>query len=155
MTNMAKYIDAEKLKAEIDRIEEEARKVRVSGTDKEAIGADGKIKLCLKLKSLIDSLPQEQEELPKIAEYYYHKGVYEGLSQGRADALKILEESMKRKADPVIVIKQQEQQEVDLEKEIKDTCRGYWINDSHEQELGKQDIENIARHFYELGKNSK
>ena len=37
--------------------------------------------------------------------------------------------------------------EVDLEKEIKDTCRGYWINDYHEQELGKHDIENIARHF--------
>lgn len=60
---MSKYIDADKLKAEIDRIEEEARKVRVSGTDKEAIGADGKIKLCLKLKSLIDSLPQEQQEV--------------------------------------------------------------------------------------------
>lgn len=58
---------------------------------------------------------------------------------------------------------QQEQQEEPcksldeayLEKEIKDTCREYRINDSHEQELGKQDIENIARHFYELGKNSK
>lgn len=46
-------------------------------------------------------------------------------------------------------------EDVNLEKEIKDTCRGYRINDSHEQELGKQDIENIARHFYELGKNSK
>ena len=57
---MAKYIDADCLKAKIDRIEEEARKVRVSGTDKEAIGADGKVKLCLKLKSIIDSLQQEQ-----------------------------------------------------------------------------------------------
>ena len=51
-----KYIDADRLKAEIDRIEEESRKVRVSGTDKEAIGADSKVKLCLKLKSIIDSL---------------------------------------------------------------------------------------------------
>lgn len=58
-----KYIDADHLKAEIDRIEEEARKVRVSGTDKEAIGADSKVKLCLKLKSIINSLQQEQPEV--------------------------------------------------------------------------------------------
>lgn len=44
-----------------------------------------------------------------------------------------------------------ETKEVDLEKEIKDTCRGYRINESHEQELGKRDIENIAHYFYELG----
>ena len=49
----------------------------------------------------------------------------------------------------------QEQPEVDLDKEIRDTCRGYRINDYHEQELGKQDIENIARHFYELGRARK
>ena len=45
--------------------------------------------------------------------------------------------------------------DVDLEKEIKDTCRGYRINESHEQELGKQDIENIARYFYKLGFNTR
>lgn len=55
-----KYIDAELLLEKINHIEEEARKVRVSGTDKEAIGADGKIKLCLRLKSLVNSLQQEQ-----------------------------------------------------------------------------------------------
>ena len=44
-----------------------------------------------------------------------------------------------------------ETKDVDLEKEIKDTCRGYRINESHEQELGKRDIENIAYYFYELG----
>lgn len=49
----------------------------------------------------------------------------------------------------------QEQPEVDLEKEIKDTCRGYRINDYHEQELGKQDIENIARRFFDLGLNAR
>ena len=50
---------------------------------------------------------------------------------------------------------QQEQSKVDLEKEIRDTCRGYRINDYHEQELGKQDIENIAHYFYELGLNAR
>ena len=39
----------------------------------------------------------------------------------------------------------------EFEKEIKDTCRSYWINDYHEQELGKHDIENIARHFAKWG----
>ncbi len=50
---------------------------------------------------------------------------------------------------------QQGPPEVDLEKEIKDTCRGYRINDYHEQELGKHDIENIARHFFNLGLNAR
>lgn len=69
---MRRYIDADRLKAEIDRLEEEARKVRVSGTDKEAIGADGKVSLCLKLKSLINSLQSEQlsEDLEEAARRY-------------------------------------------------------------------------------------
>ena len=102
-----RYIDTEPLLKEINRIEEEARKVRVSGTDKEAIGADGKIKLCLKLKSLIDYL-------------------------------------------------QQEQQDINLEKEFNvflDNIEGaprMWHSD--EQIEWAKDI---ARHFYELGKNSK
>lgn len=60
---MGKYIDTDRLCAEIDRIEEEARTIRVSGTNKEAIGADSKVKLCLKLKSIINSLQQEQPEV--------------------------------------------------------------------------------------------
>lgn len=73
-----KYIDADLLRKEIDDIEEEARKVRVSGTDKEAIGADGKVRLCLKLKAIIDSLQQEQQEsedksLDEAAEKYAEK----------------------------------------------------------------------------------
>lgn len=61
---MAKYIDADLLRKEIDNVEEGARKVRVSGTDKEAIGADGKVKLCLELKAIINSLQQEEPEKP-------------------------------------------------------------------------------------------
>lgn len=55
----------------------------------------------------------------------------------------------------IITSLQQEQPEVDLDKEIKDACREYRINDYHEQELGKHDIENIARYFYELGQNAR
>ena len=86
---MTKYIDAEKLKAEIGRLKENVRNMEEWQS------------LC-EVLSFIDSLQQEQPE-------------------------------------------------VGLEKEIKDTCRNYRINDYHEQELGKNDIENIARHFFELG----
>ena len=113
---MAKYIDADLLRKEVKRLERAAHKSALGCADSETRKFhEGKYFAYQNVGILIDSLQQEQPELPKIAEYYYHKGLYEGLSQGRADALKILEESMKRKADPVIVIKQQEQQEVDLE----------------------------------------
>lgn len=68
-----KYIDAEPLLKEINHIEEEARKVRVSGTDKEAIGADGKVRLCLKLKAIIGSLQQEFVEVKVKPLMGYHK----------------------------------------------------------------------------------
>lgn len=106
-------------------------------------------------------LQQEQPELPKIgmAEYYYHKGICEGFSQGSAEALKILDKFEKAKADPVIVIKQYEQPEVDLEKEL-DQWR-------HEHFAGKRDghysgeyLErssqlDLARHFFNRGLNAR
>ena len=49
-----------------------------------------------------------------------------------------------------------EQPEVNWEKEIYDTCRRYWIRGNFDvAELDKHDIENIARHFYELGLNAR
>lgn len=97
-------------------------------------------------------LQQDRPELPKIAraEYYYHKGLYEGFSQGHAGALKILDEFAKRKADPVIVIKQQEQPEVDyneFEKLFDDFCKrnkGHHIT-SHD----------ACMWFWELGLNAR
>lgn len=94
---MAKYINADKLKAEIDNLES------------------------------FSCISEEQD------------GFYSAINR----------------INDIIDSLQQEQPEVDLEKEIKDTCCGYRINDYHEQELGKHDIENIAHHFYELGRNSR
>lgn len=68
-----KYIDADLLLKKINDIEEEARKVRVSGKDKEAIGADGKVRLCLKLKAIIGSLQQELVEVKVKPLMGYHK----------------------------------------------------------------------------------
>ena len=55
-----------------------------------------------------------------------------------------------------IASSQQEQPEVNWGKEIYDTCRRYWIRGNFDvAELDKHDIENIARHFYELGLNAR
>lgn len=52
----------------------------------------------------------------------------------------------------------QEQQEVDLEKEI-DECWQNWLSPSSQSSvegvLPKSEFSMYARHFYELGKNSK
>lgn len=100
-------------------------------------------------------LQQEHPELPKIgmAEHYYHKGVCEGFSQGSAEALKKLDEFMKRKADPVIVIKQQEQPEMDLEKFISD-----FIDKKDSENQGKwceEDIIEAMKSSFDLGLNAR
>lgn len=112
-----KYIDADLLRKEIEEERKSIEGLFIKGDNNFYDGQDDAYNHTL---ALIDSLQQEQPELPQIerAEYYYHKGVYEGLSQGRADALKMLDEFMKRNANPVIVIKQQEQPEMDLENYI-------------------------------------
>lgn len=119
-----KYIDADLLQKEIDRIDEEARKVRVSGNDKEAVGADGKVSLCLKLKSLIDSLQQEQHEvdLEEITKFSRIKELPDGFDK---DWLKYYH----------------------IDKEYNS------VKFHHLSALEREYI--IARHFYELGKNSK
>ena len=60
-----KYIDADRLKAEIESIEEDARKVRVAkeSTMNQKVGADGQVHLCQKLNLLINSLQEEQESV--------------------------------------------------------------------------------------------
>lgn len=146
-----KYIDAEKLKAEIER--------RINDLTS---GSDYSARCELReILTFIDSLQQEQPEPPQIeiADYYYHKGVYEGLSRGRADALKILDEFMKVNANPVIVIKQQEQQEVDFEEELEnwrhDHFKGKRDGDYNGEYLERESQLDLARHFYELGLKAK
>lgn len=92
-----------------------------------------------KLVTIIEERKAQQDQWVNR----YHDAINQGISNELTEILDI------------IYSLQQEQPEVDLEKEIKDTCRGYRINDYHEQELGKQDIENLARHFYELGLNAR
>ena len=114
---MSKYIDADRLKAEIERFSATEYGDNTFGDDI-ANGA-----LDYVLEEIIPSLQQEQSELQPIgyAETYYQKGLHDGIIKGRMEILKKLEDIEKRKAEPVIVIKQQEQPEVDLEKEIRET----------------------------------
>lgn len=109
---MGKYIDAGLLKSKLKNVATEFKTGNYYlDNSEQAVGYENAL---MDFEQIIDSLQQgqpEQQEPPGIerAEYYYHKGVYEGISQGRAEALKILEKFMKVNADPVIVIKQQEQ----------------------------------------------
>ena len=109
-----------------------------------------------KLLSFLSTLEMEQEKEVKPCHRTRNKlAEWSKTPEGRAAYEKVAEEMRNEIAitnnpdeseNPM-----QEGFEVDLEKEIKDTCRGYWINDYHEQELGKHDIENIARHFAQWG----
>ena len=63
-----------------------------------------------------------------------------------------------RKILDIITSLQQEQQEVDLKKEIEQ-CWQNWLSPSNQSSvegvLPKSEFSMYARHFYELGKNSK
>ena len=44
-----------------------------------------------------------------------------------------------------------ETKEVNLEKEIRETCHGYRATDSYDATISKEGIGNIARYFFNLG----
>ena len=201
-----KYIDSEKLIAEIERRREICADVAADERNEEV--ADyyrGKEVAHDEISSLITSLQQEQPELtqvPRIEQETQKKGwmdyglLISEIGMHRCNAIDRIKETKERATeikrniaphdlailceylesvgaeivlcclqrycmdfmftqDEVKEILQQEQPEVDLEKEIKDTCREYRINDHHEQELGKHDIANIAYHFFNLGLNAR
>jgi hypothetical protein len=169
-----KYIDAEKLKTEIER---RMNKHWDNLPDADSMEADctvhenelcelGAYKELEHIEDFLISLQQEQPELPQIgyADIYYQKGLHDGIIKGQIEILKGLEEIEKRKAEPVLVIKEQEQPVVDLEKELCEYFEGWRTNYySETEELLKNngctvdidDVKEIARYFYELGKNSK
>lgn len=144
---MSKYIDAEKL----TKFEETLADIIVSS---QGLCTYEACKDMAKSEApfLITSLQQEQPELPPIgyAETYYQKGLHDGIIKGQTEILKGLEEIEKRKAEPVLVIKEQELPEVGLEKEID------WLFDNYGWECFEDiDTTVFARHFYELGLNAR
>lgn len=147
-----KYIDAEKLMAEIERYEETA----IDAYNPLGEDADlwhGKVTACEDIKTIIASLQQEQPALPCIED----PGI-PGKDFIPVEWVDACEMYGKWK------IVKQEQPEVDLEKllnlELPDmtidedlglcTC-----NQFGNQSMAVSDIKEIARHFYELGLNAR
>jgi len=157
---MSKYIDAEKLIAYLKKTMESYKSQMVDPTKYPIDHIDLMAFLAREYQAIIanvESLQQEQTELPPIgyAETYYQKGLHDGFIKGLTETIKGLEEIEKRKAEPHLVIKEQEQPEVDLEKEIVSICETYGITKNFDAELGPPYIKNITHHFYELGLNAK
>lgn len=143
---MNKYIDAEKLIDKIYKMREDALL---------ALDID-KANNLIDIVSFIESLQQEQPEVGLDVSRFCQP-----ISKNIADCIaehywEMLGEEEKEDTKVIEASSQQKQPEVDLEKEISDTCRGYRIRgDFDGTELNKHDIENIARHFYDLGFNAK
>jgi len=149
---MSKYIDSEKLIAEIERLyngEAPKHDQQCNFDDGYFVGIDA-------ISQLIDSLQQEQLDVDKIKRDWYNKGYFEGRKNAHIPAREL---GLPKSWDF-----QDEQSEVDLEKEvhnylkthhlhIKDGGRVVFDNDDSPNFMC--DIRDIARHFYELGKNSK
>jgi hypothetical protein len=155
-----KYIDTEKLKAEIERHIKDVKDARKRLTPDMGF-FEAKLSGIYDVMAIIDSLQQEQPEptcktcgfyennCPFIRDTFapYPNKVCEGYTYS--------------------VMKEQEQPEVDLEKEIENFCLEYDARKEVWFDMTPRDQKmlstptwsnfaaNIARHFYELGKNSK
>lgn len=161
-----KYIDADKLNAEIKRYKQEAAIARFDNAGENADYFQGKVDLCNDLTHIIASLQREQpdgynramlEVKSKVDKLYdetsiglneYDAGLYNGIA----------ETCMKLRGFIKARISSQEQPEVDLEKEID----AFWnprFNlgwDEHSAlSMNHSGFASIARHFYELGLNAR
>lgn len=169
--DMAKYIDAERLKAEIERRKADAKLYDMSGGDAPIYD---------ELLSLLDSLQQEQQDCHTVEEWMQHiknsdqltkdifsKGPYDVLYdalnhpyQHCYDAIKEFGELCFQTGVNSV---KQKQPEVDLEEEIKNYFKGFYMDltdqgyilKNSDGSVGLMSVKNIARHFYEFGKNSK
>lgn len=84
-----KYIDADKLKAEIERLDEEYRTLRVNGTIEEAKAADLVVHVIHGLSNFIRSLQQEPRfpQYDNIVEKVFGAGNLEGWERDEAEML--------------------------------------------------------------------
>ena len=157
-----KYIDVEKLKAEIERYKQGAAIARFDNAGENADYFQGKVDLCDDLTHIIEFLQQEPPVTKEPISHLEHWLAFFGcpeeniekcatqISQGYG-AIRYLE-GVQRGAEAVNELAQQEQPEVDLEREIIK----YKVPFSDDREyLNEQTLDAIARHFYELGLNAR
>jgi len=165
-----KYIDADKLIAEIERFSSTEYSDNTFGDDV-ANGA-----LDYVLEEIIPSLQQEQPKKRIIqvkclypydeswqknkiytCEVWHHgdlnRDFWDVYYDYGKDPRYVQFSSIGRLNEEFVVV--QKQPEVDLEKEIVSICETYGITKNFDAELGPLDIKNIAHHFYELGLNAR
>ena len=150
-----KYIDAEKMK---NFLTERFKVCPINDDERH-----GRHCALIEIENFIDSLQQEQTELPgydkallevksKVDELYeeasiglseYDSGLYNGIA----------ETCMKLRGFIKARLDSDEQPEVDLKKEIDRYCEP--IQAWQVQEAPFTSLEKCARHFYELGRNSR
>ena len=138
---MMKYIDADKLIAEIQKLRSETC---ISESDDYYEYAKSEI------IDIINSLQQEQPIRGPHTESWIEETKQE--LQHEEELLDMRLETLKRIRDKKNQF-QQEQPEMELEKEIAQTYRDGGVTDT--SNMDHIDYENIARHFYELGLNAR
>lgn len=170
MINM-KYIDADKLIAEIERYKKGAAIARFDNAGENADYFQGKVDLCDDLTHIIASLQQEQTDYKEAVQLVFEeeltpfkdgnqwcfllgRNLQDGIC-GFGDtildaAVDFYKDYMNTKihiGELKISMAQQEQSEVDLDKEI--------IRYQREDMDRDTTVRDVARHFFELGKAKK
>ena len=152
---MAKYIDAEKLKAEIDKLHD----APVPKHDQQCDFSDGYSWGLNDIENLIDSLQQEQNFAQDTELTYFESALFTAFSYAwqdylRGEEVNVAQWAKENSAELLEAAKfQQEQQEVDFEEEwekFEDWMESYDQSDYPTCYEPKQ----IARHFFELGLNA-
>jgi hypothetical protein len=161
-----KYIDAEKLKAEIERRLAAYQKNFDNADNKIArLSTDGRISSLKALLPFINSLQQE----PTPDTDVLHTKLVNLLKTyriGEETAITLADRiadtyGAQRYMDGLCDGLKQEQPNIDLEEEVKKYFEGYWPGMktpeacNHQMVLTPPAIMRMIEHFYELGKNSK
>lgn len=145
-----KYIDAEKLIAEIERRIKELDEQIVDIYDSKAILRKDELQ---RLLSIIDSLQQEQPKVDLVAELKHHLAT---TSKEQLEKEWKELEPWNNIGPTVQEFLYGKQPEVDLEKEVGDFWDTVYGKDRrYTRSINIYDFRNFARHFYELGLNAR
>lgn len=139
---MNKYIDADRLLAEIERLY-----YNESEKDESILAADAYKNALDAIEKVIDSLQQEQPDKDKKTFDDYLKA--SPSERRKMNMTEILGEEKLAETK-----KQMEQPEVNFEKELEEEIERFYRTDEYRiaDTLGRG-FETLARHFYELGRN--
>ena len=151
-----KYIDAEKLKAEIERRKRfyERTQERLHQDDPEFSTSYAIASALKELRSFIISLQQKQPETPSGEEVMNmcNQILIDWVKEGKTPEEREQREQAHIRFFELYDEYMQEQQEGDLEKEIEQWFDLSGISEAWENgEWSTNDIRSTARHFYELG----